>query len=140
MKRIFPSLCIALALGAVVSCSGATWPTESCTNARAFSAPWAERSDYQLQTEIARACGRVFIGFKEAGTVRGVDGTGRNLTSDATVDAMVQYLTDNGVTISNVALGMPYVSGTMPWSGSLVRKIRSHRNVDYLEPIFPGHF
>jgi hypothetical protein len=128
---------LALASG----CNASVDATEpQCTDTRLFSQPWDELSDAELRVEIARACGRVFVGFKEEGPARGVDPQGRNLTTAETVNRMKRYLVERGVTIEWQGGDLPHVSARMPTHLQLVRELRRHPNVDYLEPIFPGTF
>ena len=110
----------------------------SCTRTRAFDKPWQELSDAELRIEIERACGRVFIGFKEEGTLRGVDPQGRSVTGAETVARMKAYLAEREITIEWSAIDLPAVSARMPAQLTLVSEVRGHPNVDYLEPIFPG--
>lgn len=124
----------------VSACSSSerlTGPCDPSTATRQFTAPWAELSDSQLRIEIERACGRVFVGFKEAQAARGVDAQGRSLTTQETVTRMKQYLIERGITVEWAA-DLPHVTGTMPPRLELVRELRDHPNVDYLEPVFPG--
>src|SRR6266567_895822 len=86
---------------------------DPATATRQFTAPWAELSDSELRIEIERACGRVFIGFKEADAVRGVDPQGRNLTTQETVTRMKQYLIERGITVQWAA-DLPHVTARMP--------------------------
>ena len=93
------------ALG-LASCLASSCASESvldggCTSSptRQYSGDWHQLSDTQLRVEIGRACGKVFVGFKESGAVRGVDPQGANLTSSETVSQMTRYLVDRGVTL-----------------------------------------
>lgn len=88
--------------------------------------------------EIDRACGRVFVGFKEEGAIRGVDPQGRSLTSAETVARMTTYLGEREITIQWAGVDLPHVSARMSARLDLVTELRRHPNVDYLEPIFPG--
>src|SRR3954467_9154220 len=115
MKHSLRRLSLVLGLVPLSSCT--TAPFETCTNTRAFSAPWSDLTDTELQLEVGRACGRVFIGFKEEGAVRGVSPTGQILTSPATRAAMIHYLTDQGVEIDGTST-LPYVTATMGWTAS----------------------
>jgi hypothetical protein len=116
--------------------------TGPCTPAesRQFTAPWNELSDDELYAEVLGACGHVFVGFKEAGAVRGVDPYGRNLTSAETVSAMKSFLLERGFTFEWIAIDLPHLSARMPLSRRLVREVRHHPNIDYLEPIYPGTY
>lgn len=115
-------------------------PAPSCVGTRAFSAPWHELSDSQLRVEIDRACGHVFVGFKEEGAARGVDAVGRSLTSAETVSRMKRFLTERGVRLEWASSDLPHVSARMDARLDLVVEIRHHPNVDNLEPIFPGTY
>ena len=89
---------------------------------------------------VRAANGRVFIGFKEAGQVRGVDPQGRVLVSTETVFRMTSYLRDQGITIE-IQYSLPAVVGHIPLTNDLttvVRQLRSNPNIDYVEPIYPG--
>jgi hypothetical protein len=103
----------------------------------ASSLAWSALSDAALAAEVERACGRVFIGFREAGQSRGVDERGRVLTSAETVARMRQLVRERGVVIEH-EYDLPAIAGRMPVGLELVRELRHHPNVDYLEPIFPG--
>jgi hypothetical protein len=104
---------------------------------RAYTEPWAELTDEQLNVEISRACGRVLIGFKEAERARGVDETGLSLTSAETVLRMKQLLRQLDVTIEH-EYDLPAVSARLHPRGDLIVTLRHHPHVDYLEPVFPG--
>lgn len=97
-------------------------------------------SDRELLALIAKADGKVFVGFKEAGTNRGVDTLGNNLTSEVTTQAMMQLLRDRGMAISWRSKYIPAVAGVLPLRLELIAEIRRHPNVDYLEPSPPGTF
>ena len=89
---------------------------------------------------IRAANGRAFIGFKEAGQVRGVDPQGRVLTTAETVFRMKQFLKDQGI-VFEVEYDLPAVAARLPLAGNLdalVRSLRANPNIDYVEPIFPG--
>ena len=139
-----PSRLFALILASCLasSCASESVLDGACTSSptRQYSGDWHRLSDTQLRVEIGRACGHVFVGFKEAGAVRGVDPQGANLTSSETVSQMTRYLVDRGVTLEWQSANLPHVSGRMAPRLDLVRELRRHRNIDYLEPIFPGSF
>lgn len=132
---------VALPLGVVIACttppvaSMVTCDPQSAT--RKYSAPWSELTNAELRDEVERACGRVFVGFKEAGAVRGVDPQGRNLTQASTVERMHAFLAERGIVLE-FTYDLPGVSARMPARLDLVEELRRHANVDYLEPIFPG--
>jgi hypothetical protein len=108
---------------------------ESAT--RVFDLPWGALTDQQLYEETKNACGRVLVGFKEAGQPRGVDGKGVALTSPETVARMKELLRELGVVIEH-EYDLPAVAGWMQPTLELVTYLRHHRQVDYLEPIVPG--
>lgn len=113
-------------------------PDASCVGTRAFSKPWHELSDAELRSEIDRACGRVFVGFKEEGATRGVDLQGRSLTSVETVARMKVHLAERNITIEWAAIDLPQVSARMSPELALVTDLRRHPNVDFVEPLFSG--
>jgi hypothetical protein len=80
----------------------------------------------------------VSIGFKEAGSARGVDAAGRNVTSEQTTQAMKGFLVARGVRLTWQASTLPGVAGYLPLRLELVRELRRHPNVDYLEPAITG--
>ena len=89
---------------------------------------------------IRAANGRAFIGFKEAGQVRGVDPQGRVLTTAETVFRMKQFLKDQGI-VFEVEYDLPAVAARLPLTANLdalVLSLRTNPNIDYVEPIFPG--
>jgi hypothetical protein len=83
---------------------------------------------------------RVFIGFKEAERATGVDAQGNSLTSAETVGAMTQWIQEQGVTILREFILLPGAACSMPPDADLVRAIRGHANIDYLEPDVTGTF
>ena len=121
-------------------CQTSDEPLETCTDRRAYQVPFDQLTDAQLRVEIARACGRVLIGFKEANASRGVDDRGAVLTSAATISTMKQYLVDHDVQITWEGLSLPAVAATMDWSFTEVAALRRHPNIDYLEPVFSGNW
>ena len=129
-------LFIVLVAATIAGCSESPLGVE-CRAARRgdeLSSRYSCLSDQQLLTEITRVDGRVSIGFKEAGAVRGVDATGRNLTSDETKHATKQLLLQRGMTFTWQASGIPAVSGRIPLRLRLISDLRRHPNIDYLEP------
>lgn len=94
----------------------------------------ATRADAQLWAAIVQVDGRVSIGFKEANAARGVDATGRNVTSVETAHAMKRLLLSRGMTFSWQSSGQAAVSGRLPLDLALVAELRRHPNIDYLEP------
>lgn len=133
---------VLVAWSMINGCAAPDELTGPCTpvESREFTEPWNQLSDAELYSEIVRACGHVFVGFKEASAPRGVDSFGVNLTSPATVASMKQYLLDRGFTFEWVSSDLPHGSGRIPLSQRLVSEVRRHSNIDYLEPIFPGVF
>lgn len=105
-------------------------------NARASA--WASCSAEGLVAEIARAEGRVFIGFKEADAERGVDARGNVLVSPVTVERMKERLAALGIAVEHEYGLTPAVVAHMPVNPGLVSVLRTHPNVDYLEPVLPG--
>lgn len=97
-------------------------------------------SDAALLREIARVDGQVFVGFKEAGSARGVDELGRSLTSEATSQATKRMLLGVGMTFTWQASTIPAVAGTIPLDRKLLALLRAHSNVDYIEPVTSGSF
>jgi hypothetical protein len=131
--------CFLACLAVVIGCRHTLdAPAASCAGTRAFSAPWRELSDSQLRLEIDRACGHVFVGFKEEGAARGVDAQSRSITSATTVSRMTRLLTERGMTLEWQSSDLPHVSARMATPPELVSELRHHPNVEYLEPIFPG--
>ena len=134
-RTILASACLAVLVG----CDAVLDQSDmECVETRAFARPWHELSNSELRIEIARACGRVFVGFKEEGAARGVDPQGRSLTSPETFARMKAYLTDRAISIEWAGIDLPHVTARMPAQVELVAELRSHPNVDYVEPIFPG--
>lgn len=103
-----------------------------------WDAPWYSMSDEQLEEEVARANGRVFIGFKEADARAGVDDFGRVLASDRTVDVAKEFLRSLGLTLEREYGLIPAVVTTIP--PSMAGALRSDPVIDYVEPIFPGEY
>jgi len=95
-------------------------------------------SDRELAAKIAKAGGRVFIGFKDPGAAAGVDAYGRVLVSDAVVADGKAQLRALGVVIESEYTYIPAVQALMP--ASLLAKIRHNPVVEYVEPIFPGMY
>lgn len=100
--------------------------------------------DHTLQAvadSIRAANGRAFIGFKEAGQVRGVDPQGRVLTSSETVLRMKGVLKDRGIILEVEYDLIPAVAARLPLTTgleALVLELRANPNIDYVEPIVPG--
>ena len=95
-------------------------------------------TDGQLWSAIVNVDGLVSIGFKESNAPRGVDETGRNVTSAETSHAMKRLLLSRGMVFSWQTNN--HVSGRMPLSLKLVSELRRHPNIDYLEPYTFGTY
>lgn len=93
-------------------------------------------TDAELAGKIAEAGGRVFIGFKDAGALAGVDEVGRVLASALAVAAAKAELRALGVGIEFEFIDMPTVVARMPTA--LLGQIRQNPLIEYVEPIFPG--
>jgi hypothetical protein len=102
-----------------------------------FDLAWHALTDQQLYVETRRTCGHVLIGFKEAGAARGVDEKGAALTSAATVASMKAFLHELKVVV-DYEYDLPAIAARIQPSLELIRLLRHHPNVDYLEPNFPG--
>jgi len=140
MKGLAHVGAVLLVWSGVTGCSASDELAGPCSPAasRQFSADWNQLSDAQLYGEVVAACGRVFVGFKEASATRGVDQYGHNLTSAETISRTKRYLIDRGFTFEWESSDLPHASARMPLSRELVSEMRRHSNIDYLEPIFPG--
>lgn len=132
------SLFLLIAAGTACS-SGPTEPACASTPAASRSA-FACVSDAELLRLISDGGGIVMVGFKEAGTARGVDTTGHSVTSEETTLAMKGWLVARGVRFTWQSAQLPSVAGHVPLRLDLVQEIRRHPNVDYLEPRIPGTF
>lgn len=106
----------------------------------AGASAWANCSAEALTAEIARAEGRVSIGFKEAGAERGVDLRGNVLVSPAAVQRTKERLTELGIAVEHEYRLTPAVVARMPIKLEMVSVLRTHPNVDYLEPVLPGNW
>ena len=126
-------------LSLLAACAQAPTQTAECEPQQSTAtAPWNQLSDAQLHAEIQRACGRVFLGFKEADASRGVDEQGRSITSAETVARMKSYVLERGFTVEHEYQLIPTVAGRIPTRLDLVTELRSHPNIDNIEPLFPG--
>lgn len=125
---------VVLAVAALAACSSPV--NADCTGRR--DTPWCRMSDGELADEIAKAGGRVFIGFKDPGAATGVDEYGHVLVSDAVVTDGKAQLRALGVVIEFEYIDVPAVEALM--SAQLLGKIRHNPVVEYVEPIFPGTF
>lgn len=94
--------------------------------------------DAKLLAEIASVNGRVAMGFKEAGAMRGVDERGTNLTSEATTIRMQQFVLQRGFVVTWLPTRQPAMVGRIPLDLALISELRRHPNVDYLEADLPG--
>lgn len=113
--------------------------TSSGASLQAALAPWKEMTDAEILAVLGQAGGRATLGFKEVGQSRGVDASGRVLVSPATVERMKAYIRSQGLTIT-YEYDMPAVAAQVPLDLAVVTRLRSHPNVDYLEPIIPGTY
>lgn len=135
MTRIAPVLLLLLA----AACFEEPTIPAACTPQPGSAAgAWRDLSDAELLAEVERACGRVFIGFKEEGASRGVNEQGESITSAQTVVRMKAFVQQHGVTIETEFQLIPTIAGRMPPRLDLVTTLRQHPNVDVIEPIFPG--
>lgn len=100
--------------------------------------PWRQLPTPQLIAEVQRACGHVFIGFKEADAAYGEDEQGRSITSAETTARMKALLLERHVTFTEEFPNAPFIAGTMPIRPGLFIELRLHPNIDYIEPMFPG--
>lgn len=105
-------------------------------SAQEHAAPWRGMTDAELAGHVARAGGRVFIGFKELGAARGVDARGRVLVSEATVGRAKADLRARGLELEREYRLTPTVVARIP--AHLVPVLRKLPFVDVVEPIFPG--
>ena len=135
MIRIAPVLLLVLTAACFEEPTiGATCTPQPSTAAGA----WRDLSDAELLAEVERACGRVFIGFKEASASSGVDEQGESITSAETIVRMKAFVQERGVTIETEFRLIPTIAGRMPARLELVTALRQHPNVEMIEPIFPG--
>lgn len=95
-------------------------------------------TETELAAKIAEAGGEVFIGFKEAGAVGGVDDSGRVLASAATIANAKAVLQSLGINITIDFDTMPMVVARMP--AAVLVHLRQNPLVEYVEPIFPGTY
>lgn len=121
-------------------CARATVEPACPSAAVASRSSFACLSDVELLDRIADGGGTAIVGFKEAGTTRGVDLEGRSVTSDETTQAMKRLLLARGIVFTWQASTLPTVAGHFPLRIELVRELRKHPNVDYLEPAVAGTF
>ncbi len=138
-NRAIRNLALALGLTLVGACADRLPADPSCVS-DGSTPTWGCLSDAELLSAISRADGVVMIGFKEAGTVRGVDPRGLNLTSDTTRQSGIRLLLARGVTVSHQFVTIPGVVAVMPLNLSLLSELRAHPNVDYIEPNSVGRF
>jgi hypothetical protein len=135
MIRIAPVLLLLLMAACFEDPTAAATCTPQPSNA---TGAWRGLSDAELLAEVERACGRVFIGFKETNASRGVNEQGENITSEETIVRMKAFVREHGVTIESEFRLIPTIAGRMPPRLDLVTTLRQHPNVDMIEPIFPG--
>ena len=134
MQAVSVRLWVVLAFAAVVACSSPT--NADCTGRR--DTPWCKMSDSELASEIDKAGGHVFIGFKDPAAAAGVDDLGHVLVSDSVVAGGKAWLRSVGVVIEFESMYVPAVSAVMP--ARLLGQIRHNPVVEYVEPIFPGTY
>lgn len=127
--------------GAQVQTSFTPLPLQECVEGPCPRRdPWRHVSDADLAALIGTWGNIVMIGFKEAGTDGGVDDRGRNLVSAETSERMTEWLRQLGVVIVDEWILTPGVTGTLIPDPALVRQIREHENIDYVNPSGPGEF
>jgi hypothetical protein len=95
---------------------------------------------FTISAAIVDAQGIAAIGFKEAGTPRGVDPQGRVLTNDETVIRMIAYLHTRGVQIQQRFHILPAVVAHMDATPALVAGLLAHPNIDYVEVGLVGSY
>lgn len=100
--------------------------------------PWRGMSDAQLSAKVSEADGRVFVGFKDAFAVAGVDEFGHVIASDSSVRNAKALLRAFGVPLEFEFTDMPAVIARVP--AMLVGQLRANRLIEYIEPIFPGRY
>jgi subtilisin family serine protease len=98
--------------------------------------PWWKMSDAELIAATDSAHGRVFIGFKDTGTLDGVTRWGRVVASDEAVRNGKQLVIQLGGLIEREYTGFPVIVARI--HSDLIPVLRRHDMIDYLEPIFPG--
>lgn len=98
----------------------------------------ARRQDAALIAAVEESGGVVSIGFKDAGSRRGVGERGEVLASDTAVATARAFLRDLGVTIVYEFALIPAVIAKI--DPSLAPTIRRQPNVDYVEASTPGTF
>jgi subtilisin len=89
-----------------------------------------------LQSEIERAGGRVFIGFKESESVSGVNSHGQRIVSAATIEQTKEELRREGVEIRREYGRVPAVAATI--SPNMIVNLLDNSRVEYVEPVFPS--
>lgn len=103
-----------------------------------WDAPWWDMSDAELADSIAAHGGRAYIGFKEPGTLGGVDEWGRVLVTHAAAIEGKRAMRALGLAFEYESILAPTVVALIP--RTLVSVIRRHPLVDYLEPDGRVHF
>jgi len=98
--------------------------------------PWRRMTDDELSARIADAGGRVFIGFKDAHAVAGVEEFGLVIASPAAVALGKAQLRALGVDIEFEFLRTPAVVARIP--AALTSQLRQNPLIEYVEPIVPG--
>ena len=128
--------CVGVAAAAVLLAScGSTWPSESLRDPslRGELGFWTGLTDYQLLDLIAESDGRVFIGFRDAFAIR--PGLLPPPAGPESVAAAKEFLRSWGVEIEREFTLIPGAVARMnPWIG-VVRAVRYHPNVEYIEAI-----
>ncbi len=93
-------------------------------------------SDEDLRGEVERANNLVFIGFKEAEQVEGVDGRGRVLVSDATVLLGKEAVRNTGATFRFEFDDMPSMAAVIDPAD--LSELRRNPVIEYIEPVTTG--
>src|SRR6266550_4003670 len=132
MSRLLCFSLLAMAFAVLAACNSPL--AVDCTGRR--DTPWCRMGDAELAAAIAKADGRVFIGFKDPRAAAGVDEQGHVLVSDSVVAGAKAWLRSLGVTIES-----EFPSAVVAlMQVQLLREIRHNPVVEYVEPIFPGTF
>ncbi|MGD2153104.1 MAG: S8 family serine peptidase [Gemmatimonadales bacterium] len=97
---------------------------------------WSRMSDEELTRAVEDANGRVFIGIKKPGAVRGVNTKGQVIVAAEVIADAKAALLARGLKLEREYRLIPAVVTTI--APQDVRSLRHLPFVDYLEPIFPG--
>lgn len=100
--------------------------------------PWLDMTDDELAEAVSTADGRVFVGFKEAEAIGGVDAAGRIVVPRATLQEGKDYLASLGLSLEREYELVPAVVTTI--APDLVGTLRANPLIEYVEPILPGRF